>query len=212
MPVNTLNPTMRHITESAINSCIRSDDLDWNFVVLEQNKENKPFKHATTIYYELPFNYNMCMNIGILHSSAPYVAMCNNDLVFYKGWATNIIKALKTFHSASPTTKYFDGIRLGYRIEKEILGWCIVMRREVFDIIGYLDTPCTFWYSDNVYAHQLKRAGLKHVLVGNSLVRHLGSVTLNKMNYSTRKYYMKKQFELFNNYKKQNHVSTSIEK
>jgi GT2 family glycosyltransferase len=209
---NAFNDFMRMITDSAIRTVRNSGDLNWNVYVVEQTKQKTPYKNATTLYYDFPFNYNACLNVGIQASKSPYVALCNNDLVFYKGWGENIIKALQGYKSASPSTKFFEGIRLGYKIEKEVLGWCIVVRREIFEEIGELDTPCTFWYSDNVYADQLKRAKIQHALVGNSVVRHMTSVTLNKVKYSDRADMMRKQAINFTNYKSEKNVHPSIEK
>ena len=72
------------------------------------------------------------------------------------------------------------GFKEGYTVEKEILGWCIVIRREVLNRIGKLDESCKFWYADNIYGEQIKRTGIKHILVYDSHVVHLKNKTLNK--------------------------------
>lgn len=199
---NAFNPYMRMITESAIRTCSRADETVYKFYVVEQNKNCIPYKKATTIFYDFKFNYNKCLNIGISKSSSPYVALCNNDLIFYKNWGVNILHALKRFESVSPSTYPFEGVKMGYKIQKEVLGWCIVAHRELLvNKLNYLDMPVAFWYSDNVYVHQLKQAKVKHALIGNSIVRHLESITLNKMPYDLRHHYMKKQAKLFEDYK-----------
>jgi len=198
---NAFNDFMRMITNSAITTVRNSGDLNWNVYVVEQTRQKEPYKNATTLYYDSPFNYNACLNVGIQASKSPYVALCNNDLVFYKGWGEKIIEALQVYSSVSPSQTFFEGVQLGYKVEKQVLGWCIVVRREIFEKIGPLDTPCTFWYSDNVYAHQIRTAGIKHALIGNSVVRHMTSVTLNKIPYSERKSMMRRQEKNFVNYK-----------
>ena len=75
---------------------------------------------------------------------------------------------------------FFGGLKVGYEvgIKGQLLGWCIIMDRVVMEKIGEFDCPVNFWYSDNVYAEQLKAAGIKHALVGNSRVRHFTSRSL----------------------------------
>jgi hypothetical protein len=180
---------LHSMTQIAIQSCLRSEPkLDLNVIVVDGNKHTSGFKDAKTVIYKGEFNYNRCLNMGLNYGKAPIVAMCNNDLLFSPGWLTHILKYFDVYSSASPyqkqTTK--KGIREGYRVEKEVLGWCIVCTRELFGNIGQLDETCSFWYSDNVYAEQIKRAGYKHILVFDSYVKHLGSKTLNKSG-NTRK-------------------------
>lgn len=199
------------ITDSAIRTCRNADDVDYKFYVVEQNKKCKPYKNAVTIYYDFKFNYNMCLNLGIIKGNSPYVALCNNDLIFYKDWGMNILRGLQRFESVSPSPKPFPGFIKGYEVEKQVLGWCIVAHRDMLvDKLNLLDAPVYFWYSDNVYALQLKRAGVVHALAGESTVRHLTSVTLHKMPQPIRKYYMKDQYKLFIKYKNDTSIKMQV--
>ena len=180
--------TSRHnlysMTNIAIQTCIKSEPyLNLNIIVVDGNKHSPGFREAKTVTYDGLFNYNHCLNIGLKYSKSPYVALCNNDLLFGYQWLSKIIHYFNLgYNSASPyhkqTTK--KGIKEGYRIEKEVLGWCIVCTRQLIGKIGQLDETCRFWYSDNVYAEQIKRAGFKHILVYDSYVKHLESKTLQK--------------------------------
>ena len=78
------------------------------------------------------------------------------------------------------------------------------------DRIGGFDYPVNFWYSDNVYAEQLKAAGIKHALVGNSIVRHLESQSLRKVVKGKVRIDMQKgQYKIFEQYKKEKYVNSS---
>jgi hypothetical protein len=68
---------------------------------------------------------------------------------------------------------YYEGYGVGY----ELAGWCIVARREIFEIIDLSDRV-DFWFSDNIYADELQKHNLKHLLVKNSRVDHTVSKTL----------------------------------
>ena len=104
---------------------------------------------------------------------------------------------------------------MGYEIGKHVLGWCIIVDRIVMDKIGGFDTPVSFWFSDDVYAEQIKAAGIKHALVGTSRVRHLTSKSLrNSMVVAgkERANMQRGQGKLFKQYKKDNHANPSIKK
>ena len=69
-------------------------------------------------------------------------------------------------------------LKEGYEIRQQLFGWCIAVKRSMFDKIGGFDTGVNFWFSDNLYADQLKYHGIKHALVCDSLVDHVESYTL----------------------------------
>lgn len=177
---NTKNERLRSITQKAINSCREADELNYHFYVIEQNRKTLPYLNAKTVFYDFPFNYHRCLNLGVFYSerysNSSFIVLCNNDLIFAKDWGKNITYAMsKGYLSASPSQRQINEVIEDNKVGKHILGWCIVVHRDIFKYIGKLNEAVSFWYSDNLYADQLKAAGLKHILVGNSNVRHLVS-------------------------------------
>jgi len=184
----------RRMTQAAIDSCRASEKrMPMHFIVVDGNKDTMGFRNATTVTYDFDFNYNKCLNVGIEYAKYDFIALCNNDLVFRKDWAKNIKDAmlLGDYLSASPYDRgtRLIGCREGYRIGNELKGWCIVIRRKLLSVIGELATPVNFWFSDNVYAEQLKKYNIKHALCYDSKVYHLRSKTLmssaRKREYTT---------------------------
>jgi GT2 family glycosyltransferase len=185
----------RVITEQAI----KSSGVEC--IVIETNPQAKPYD-CQTLFWTKEFNYNKCLNWGIEHTNTEYIALCNNDLVFEKGWEkiTDVMGHFELL-SASPYSKYNphpqpykqgNEIHYGYQIGWEMLGWCIVINRELLQTIKKLDETYKFWCSDNAYADQLKANGIKHAVVCNSIVNHIGggSKTLNSLrNNSAQKYF-----------------------
>ena len=186
---------LRDLTIDCINSLMNSEnpnEIKFNVLVLESEKSIAPFQYpnSNTIYPEETFGYHKYMNMGIAMTSASYICMCNNDLIFHSGWATEILKPFQRFvdvFSASPVCsthhpkmgfKINDGLKLGYRIGLEVTGWCLFVKRDIFRIMGQLDENYTFWYSDDDYANTLWVLKLNHVLVTASIVDHLYSKTL----------------------------------
>lgn len=180
------NQMLLDLTQATIDSCHASDKaVQFNILVLEQ-EPNVIYRDCITGFVKGEFNYNKFMNLGISLTSNKYVALCNNDLIFGKDWASNIIAAMKENEllSACPAQKERTGIEFGYANSHHMNGWCIMCDRKLFDIIGEIDSEFPFWFADNIYAEQLKRHNVKHAVVNNSVVKHLGSSTLNTIEKS----------------------------
>lgn len=178
--------------------CIKSlkkakNNIKINIIVLESFDAEVKFRGTTTFFYqEHPFNYNKSQNKGFSLSTSDYVFFCNNDLEFNDGWADQCYKVFKMgYKSLSPycpvTHPRFvtDGnyIQVGYQVGFHLAGWCIGVERKMFEDLGGFSEAVEFWYSDNIYAEQLKIEGVKQALVCNAFVKHLdfGSKTLNSL-------------------------------
>lgn len=186
---------LKVITENGIRSLMASEDpekIKFNVIIIESERSLMPFQyeHTLTVYPDAEFGYHRYMNIGIGMTSSPYICICNNDLIFFKGWATNMLAAFDDYNlvSGSPMCGLFHpkldysfnrGVHLGYQIRAQISGWCIFFKREILKLTGKLDENLKFWYADNDYANTLWVLKLRHGLVTTSRVDHLESVTLN---------------------------------
>ena len=186
---------LREMTANCIKSVMESEDpqqIHFKVIVIESEKSIIPFQYqdAETLYPDEDFGYHRYMNIGIRNSSSSYICICNNDLIFHKGWASEILRPFLQFDdvvSASPVCSIHHpkvgielntGLRLGYRIRYEVSGWCIFFKRDLLGIIGMLDSNYNFWCADNDYANTLWVLKLNHVLVTSSIVDHLENRTL----------------------------------
>lgn len=182
------------MTLNCINSLQASDeDVEKEIIVVESNKNyfNSDFIYPDNIKVIIPetdFNFHKFLNIGIKASNGDYIALCNNDLIFYKHWFTAILEIAdknKNILSFSPTgiipllneKKEFS---VGYKVRTHINGWCIVVRKELFDKIGALDEKFDFYFADNDYAMTLKRRNIKHAIIHNSHVIHLEKKSTKK--------------------------------
>ncbi|WP_207422795.1 glycosyltransferase family 2 protein [Desertivirga brevis] len=188
------NERLKALTDQTIETLITSENRDqikFNPIVIESNKQLQPYQYrnATTIYPDAKFGFHKYLNIGIEAGSASYVCLANNDLIFKKGWASEILAVFNSnnkVESANPFCEYFHkNIKSRNRkfiianernIFKGILtGWCILVKRDVLDKIGLLDEQFDFWYADKDYGKTLLKHKIKHALVLNSLVLHLGN-------------------------------------
>ena len=211
---NNVSPTLWAMTHNALRTATEYAGMEvGQCITIEQSRTAQPQKIGKTIRYGFEFNYNRCLNLGFSISRSKYIAFCNNDLLFERNWAVNVVNAMKAgnYLSACPSGRHqFAGVREGYKVGVHITGWCIICDRDLFDIIGKFDEVVSFWYSDNVYAVQLICAGVKHALVGNSRVKHFKSKTLSKIS-EDRDARTKGQKEIFINYKKEKYDLAGIE-
>ncbi|GMQ31713.1 glycosyltransferase [Algoriphagus confluentis] len=191
---NAQTPELRDLTSQAIESLLDSEDFNkirFLIQVFESaNTDPYTYPFCRTIFPRKSFNYNRFMNMGIRNGKAPFICLCNNDLIFHKGWASAILKTLEKYpdlDSASPICEInhrergiqpHSGIHLGYEIRKQVTGWCLFFRRSMLQKTGLLDERFRFWYADNDYANTLKKNKILHALVTESRVDHLESQTL----------------------------------
>lgn len=190
---NASDKKLKGLTEQSINTLLASEDpqkISFDILVIESNKNISPYKYpeVKTIYPDTAFGYNKYMNIGIRATHNDYVCLCNNDLIFHPGWASAIVDAMdkdSEMMSASPYCPIFHknaGFDENGPVQEGYFGllggWCIFMRRKIFDIIGLFDEKLIFWYCDADYCKTLEKFGVKNCLVPVSKVTHLGSESL----------------------------------
>jgi hypothetical protein len=181
----------KELTKKCIFSLLMSEENavdDFNVIVVESEKGvNWDYLGVNVKTYPapLPYGYHKFLNFGRKKGNAPWVALCNNDLEFKDKWFTNILVASKispetmSFSPICPRTQPLYGIKEntgllmgGYEIRKQISGWCIVQKREIYDMMGDLDERFHHWYCDNDYSMELQKNRIKHLLVTNSVVVH----------------------------------------
>jgi hypothetical protein len=139
------SPNHRKLTENAILSLKQSENIiKFNIIIVETNKNALTYDNVTTLYLPFPFNYNKALNWAISKCNNEYICMANNDLIFNMNWADILITYMSKYKvlSASPfsrinrvnlnTYNINSGIYKGYSIGLELLGWCIVVNRNIF--------------------------------------------------------------------------------
>jgi len=209
------------MTQKAIDSLHDSEtDFNFNVILIESNK-NSPYQYKNCTVL-LPsseigeFNYNKYMNYGIdyvRNNNNEFVVLSNNDLIFHKGWFSEIFKYKDKADSFSSWNTYENwhdnyipnipksvNYLEGYRIAHEMTGWNFVVKQKVFDKIR-LNEGVDFWYSDNVYIDDIQRFGFKHILVRNSFVDHICSKTFKTLSKEEQNDITKEQLNKYNNVK-----------
>lgn len=171
------------MTQRAIDTCLAgAGSLPVNIFVVEQNPDVK-YDRAVTLHPDWEFNYNGSANAAAKLGSAEWIVVANNDLLFGEGWLHKLLSACHPVVSPKcprdVRQRNFRTNTLGHRIGYEFSGWCFMMRRDVWELIGGLDDRVKFWGSDDVVVEQLRAHGITPMLVPAAEVTHLRSVTLN---------------------------------
>lgn len=181
------NVELEQVTRQGILSLLESEsNIKFNVFVVESQRtvSYNDFPSVKTIYPLNSFGYNKYLNIGIQEGKADYIFLANNDLTYEKGWCSEILIQMglhPEIMSASPfcpQTQHKDDWKhaeahIGYAVRRELAGWAIFIRRKLFDTIENLfDDRFLFWYADNDYGLTLRKHGITHVLVTNSVVNH----------------------------------------
>lgn len=194
------SPEFKKLTMDTVDTLFSSDrNLNFKVYLIESNKDEAYLEYKTRdnieiIYPTTPFGYHRYLNIGIAAGSNPYVCLCNNDLLFRDNWATNMLTAMRKDPKLLSTSPFSNKphrtifklaadnkVDYGYTIRRHIAGWCIFQKREIYKKIGKLDEHFEFWYADNDYGETIKRKGIKHALIRNSVVDHVESKTLKSI-------------------------------
>ena len=157
-------------------------------VLLIQNEKNEGFPGG--------------MNKGIQASTAPYVCLLNNDLLFTTRWLTKLVEvaeahpdvgvlnpASSTFGDMPPRgmslDDYADSLEAKRGLYVEVgmcIGFCMLIKREVIDKIGILTTEVErIFFEDEDYCMRAQAAGYRCVIVQGAYVYHAEHRTVRKM-------------------------------
>lgn len=165
-------------------------------LLMESNRQN-PYTYDERVEVLMPdedFNFHRFFNIGLAQTDGDFVAFCNNDIVFTKGWFTAIMQvkeAHKKFMCFSPLDRSYPMMGedtlpsnkpyyIGWENKKHFAAWCFVWERIVFDIIGPFDEVFDFYSADDDELQTLRSYAIPNVVVTNSEVKHLSQVVTKK--------------------------------
>lgn len=136
-------------------------------------------------------------NQGIKAGQSPWVVILNNDVLLPKGW----LEGLLAYAEETGTDIVSPGMRgraCDYDFENyaedfmkamsktsrrgEAHGVCFMVRRDVFEKIGYFDENFRIGqYEDADFFLRAKLGGFTLAITGRSFIHHFGSVTQNTL-------------------------------
>jgi hypothetical protein len=202
--VTQSNGNLIGITQQCINTA-RTDGADMNVILVETGQPYKYEGVDKIIEYNGVFNYNRALNMGLKYVQNEMYILANNDLIFQPGWSKiGDLMKINGYHSGSCISGHLtqfqrgDLVYEGYQVGYILTGWCLFVDKYCMDKIGKLDETVSFWFSDNLYACQIKAAGIKHGLFTNCQIDHMASQTLNKQPSRLQRQYQIGELHKFN--------------
>jgi len=147
------------------------------FIVVENGSYTPELEAAADIYVhkEEPIGYARAVNIGWSMADGDYIVTLNNDLMMPAGWLEQMLKDYQP-GTLAPQDVNAPGI-----IEDSHWFSLVLMDRETFTKIGYLNEIINYRFHDQEYSIRVKKAGLKVNRTGNVVVDHINSLTYRKM-------------------------------
>jgi GT2 family glycosyltransferase len=209
---------------------------DGSFEWLKGKKKKLP--NLTVGRMSENIGFGPAVNIGLQRSKGEFVVILNNDTLVAPGWLENLLAVMKDDPSVgivSPVTNY---VGHGPQIEnqaqdlpaeptviaqyaKKISGrsgvyyepnrlvfFCVLVRRELIDLIGYLDEGYEKGnFEDDDYCLRARMAGYRLAIARNAFVYHHGTATF-KLNRISHDHLMEVNRVRF--YEKAGRIATSF--
>jgi GT2 family glycosyltransferase len=136
-------------------------------------------------------------NFGLKQASGSYLLLLNDDVTVTPGWLGRLLGTLQRYPEVGlvgPVSDYVAGpqqVPASYRAEEHwgesqqvevLIGFCLLMRREVYEKIGGLDPRFGLGnFDDNDYCLRAALAGYKLRIVRDCWVHHEGGQTFKEL-------------------------------
>lgn len=148
--------------------------------------------------YTERLGYPRAVNLGIQAARGDYVCLLNNDTqVTQRGWDVRLQRILEVVPKVEIVAPVSDFARAnGQQADKaqdpgqvhelretdRVVFVCVMMRRDLFDRIGYLDERFGLGnWEDTDYCYRVRQAGGRIVIDPYVWVRHVGHQTFCKL-------------------------------
>jgi len=184
---------------------------------LKTIEKTQEFGETIVIFNKENLGWIKGINKGLEIADSKYICFMNNDILCGYNWLHNMIDTMEKYpeiglanpkgNETSENKKIKDLNEYAKTLEKEnknkfielehCSGFCMLVKKEVVDKIGYLDEVYGFgYYEDNDYSYKAKKAGYLCVEISNAIVYHFISKSVNK-NIEWKKKIIEKNKKIF---------------
>jgi GT2 family glycosyltransferase len=195
------------LTKNCIAS-IRKHSEDPEIILVENGQCDFHIEADQIISNEKNLGFPIAVNQGIRASHGDIVVILNNDTLVTPHWLNHLAEHLKYADIVGPVTNYISGpqkipfhrFNTDFSLEKfandlykknklesfpfhRLVFFCVAIKREVFDKIGFLDeqfSPGNF--EDDDFCLRAIQAGFELVIATDVFIYHVGSQTHNFLN------------------------------
>lgn len=173
------------------------------------------------------YGFAGAINAGLMMAKGRSIVLLNNDTLVTENWLGNMLRCLNSddgIGMVGPITNYISGIQMvkvpydklsempefarrnnrpdpsRWRETELLIGFCLLLRRELFEEIGYFDEGFEIGnYEDNDYSVRVRLLGKKLMIAQDSFIHHIGSVSIKavgnrmvKVNNQNESFYHRK--------------------
>lgn len=242
--VVVLTWNQKDIIETFVESFLDKTEVPSRLIIVDNNSQDGTVEHLKSlkdsgedIKIELILNdenvgYVGGMNQGIKISEAPYVCLCNNDLIFTKGWLKRIIEVFEKYPKIgiiNPDSNNFDAVppsdmsldeyakilsKKEHLFEEMIsaVGFCMVIKRDVIQKLGGMSEEfMPIFFEDTDYSMRAKKEGYLVGVAKNSYVWHDEHASFKKMGKNKEKIFVKNRETFFKKWGKILRIAWVIE-
>ncbi|SCG86386.1 glycosyltransferase family 2 protein [Methanobacterium congolense] len=185
-----------------------------NNLILIKNNENRGFAEGN----------NIGINYALNNLNSDCILLLNNDTVVEPYFLNKLVNHAESASIVGSKLYFYDDkdliqstgvkikwsygemISLGYGHKNNfeeyemdldaVSGCSMLIKKEVIDKIGFLNTKCFLYYEDTDFCVRAKRAGFKIICANDSKVWHKTSVSSKRVS-GTREYYSARNLFLF---------------
>lgn len=214
--VSVIIPVYNNVdyTKMCIESLIRTTPQLAELIIIDNNSEDSTSDYLTKLENEdgrikiirnyVNVGFPNAVNQGLKESSAEFIVVANNDIIFTEGWASRFIEIAdsdKRVGIVGPVSNIVSGVQIDkdaiYNSIEEMYQYaekvrtlrkgdlfqfpriaflCTLIKKEVVDKIGGLDERFTPGnYEDDDFCLRAQLAGFKTVIAKDVFIHHFGS-------------------------------------
>lgn len=210
MRTSIIIPTFngRDVLEDCLYAIKRFTDVPYEIIVVDNGSNDGTIDYCVkeeVILVSLPENsgFPAACNAGLKVASGDNLVLLNNDVIVKPHWLSNMLTCLHSSEEiglVGPLTNYVSGSqKVDYasidehstlfnlsnpglwRETERIVGFCMLMKRQLMDRIGLLDERFTpGHYEDDDYCYRARISGFRLMIAGDVFVYHHGSAAFKR--------------------------------
>lgn len=199
------------ITKNCLNDLLIQTNVNKEIIIIDDNSNKEPisllisktFPSVRLVKNDINLGFAKTVNRGILNSSFDNILLLNNDIRIFDPLAIyTLVHAMSGFDLVSPaggrlskTLEYIPGeAKKSSDTFSYLAGWCLGVKRKVFDKIGLIPEIYGFGFFEDVhFCYRAKKAGFKMGIIESPGIKHLYHTTFKKEGYNITKEYQEKR-------------------
>ena len=220
-------------TDYCLRNCVESIKKftkDYELIIVDNGSKREEIRQYIKevadkyIFNKTNLGFPKACNQGAKIAEGGLICFLNSDTIVTENWLSNMIKTMENsekcvavgplgnpeFRTDEKTGTIFGHQQYEGQYNKDtkvkfLVGYCLLIKKEIFDKILFDEDFELGMYEDNILCEKINKLGYEMWVSSKSLVKHIGSVTfrINDLDYKellekNKKIYDKKIKEIYN--------------